>query len=192
MLTPTAVSAPALPFELETQLERDIVADPEWLGGIERGRLHPLHPGGKGPGRVQDVLNNIDHFFGCDDDRALLRLIALVCGLNTSQQPQGDRARKLAGRHRIEPDVLEVAELYSAAYEVSSLMSRGGNPQAAERCALELIERLGSNLGLFMKFFRCVSQAGSKCNFHYLWLRSVIRLKHFSDRLEGGENVRHL
>lgn len=192
MIALITASASKLPFELETQLERDIVADSEWLEGIEQGRLESGHPGSQRLCHVRDALNNIDHFFGCDDERAPLRLITLVWGLNTSKQPLGARARMLAERCRIEPGVVEVIELYGAAYEVSSLMSRGGNPEAAERCALGLIERLGSNLGLLMKFFRCVNWTDGKCNFQNQWFRSVIRLKRLNDRLEGGKNVRHL
>lgn len=122
MKAPIVASAPELPFELENQLERDIAADPEWLAGVEWGQ-QPRHPEGKILCHTHDVLNNIDHFFGDDDDYAPLRLLTLIIGPDIRKQSHRDWARKLAEHHCIKPGVLEVIELYGAAYEVSSLMS---------------------------------------------------------------------
>src|SRR5262249_29773161 len=106
------------PFELETLLEKEIAADPQWLQGIRWGTPRPGHPEGQVMFHIRDVLNNIDQFFGGDDDRSRLRLIALIHDTFKYQiigrapgapmQSHGYFARRFAERYINDQAVLEV------------------------------------------------------------------------------------
>ncbi len=49
-----------LPFELETDLEKQIAADPEWQEGIDWGKPRTGHLEGPVKYHIADVLANID------------------------------------------------------------------------------------------------------------------------------------
>ena len=53
-----------LPFALETAVEHQIVADPEWQRGVLWGTPRPGHPEGQVVHHIEDVLQNVDVFFG--------------------------------------------------------------------------------------------------------------------------------
>jgi hypothetical protein len=172
-----------LPFKLENQLERNIAADPEWLEGIGWGQPRPGHPEGKVALHVRDVLNNIDHFFGNSSDRSSLRLIALIHDTfkyKAQVQPglpkrsHGYWARQFAERYITDTGILEVIELHDEAYKASLLLTRHGNREAATRCTMELMTRLGHNLDLFVRFYLCDNRTGDKSTTHYNWFKELV------------------
>ena len=175
-------NASALPFELETQLEKDIAADQQWLVGIAWGTARPGHPEGRVVFHIRDVLDNIDRFFSGAGDRSRLRLIALthdtfkyqVAGAGAHAQSHGYLARKFAERYIHDLDILEVIELHDEAYKASLLMTRYGDSEAAERRARELIERLGGAIDLFMRFYLCDHLTGDKSTAHYAWFEALV------------------
>jgi hypothetical protein len=176
-------SASELPFELQTDLEEQIAADPQWLQGITWGTPRPGHPEGEVMFHIREVLNNIDQFFGSASDRTSLRLIALIhdtfkyqvaCTTHDTQmQSHGYVARKFAERYIQDLAVLEVVELHDEAYKASLLMNQHGDRAAAERRAGELFIRLGDTIDLFMHFYLC-DLTGDKSTTHYQWFQSIV------------------
>jgi hypothetical protein len=173
-----------LPFSLETQLEKQIAADPRWLVGIAWGAPRPGHPEGQVMFHIRDVLNNIDQFFGGADDRSSLRLIAFIHDTFKYQaahskgeapaQSHGCLARKFAERYISDPAILEVIELHDQAYKAWLLMTRHRDHEAAERRATELIGRLGGSIDLFMHFYLCDHRTGDKSALHYQWFETLV------------------
>lgn len=174
------------PFELETSLERDIAADPEWLIGVEWGRPRPGHPEGTVLFHIQQVLNNIDHLCSNSNNRSSLRLIALIHDTfkNKSDHMQsrmrkkshGYWARQFAKQYINDEGVLTVIELHDEPYKASLLLTRHGNREAAQRRARELITQLGHNLDLFMHFYLCDNRTGDKSSAHYEWFKGLVEV----------------
>ena len=67
-----------LPFELETDVERAIAADPEWQEGVEWGTARRGHPEGAVKHHIADVLANVEREATSPDERRRLRLAALL------------------------------------------------------------------------------------------------------------------
>ena len=189
--------ASALPFALETPLEREIAADPEWLAGVKWTQFHFEHPEGKVLDHIRDVLEAIDRLENdaIGDDRPRLRLIALIHDTlkykaawpqtRGEQRSHDDWAREFAERYLADEGFLTVLELHDEAFRASLLMTRRGDSEAADRRARELIARLGPHLPLFMRFYRCDQQLGDGSLPHYQWFRSEIRIQELADRLDS-------
>ena len=175
---------PLLPFQLKTQLEQKIAADPEWQYGLEWGHSRPGHPEGRVVFHIREVLDNVDCFFRNSAHRSSLRLIALIHDTfkykaaqlepDTHKKSHGYVARKFAERYISDGGILEVIELHDEAYKAYRLMARYGNRQAAEVQATELITRLGKNLDLFMRFYLCDCRTGDKSTAHYEWFQGLV------------------
>ncbi|MFQ5613137.1 MAG: hypothetical protein ACE5H9_13490 [Anaerolineae bacterium] len=178
-----AADAAELPFKLETQLERDIAANPDWLEGVAWGRPRPGHPEGKVMFHIRDVLRNIDHFFGGACDRSRLRLIALLHDTfkykvvraepGARQRSHGYRARKFAERYIDDAQILAVIELHDGAYQIFLGLTRHGHREVAEGQARELMMRLDQSFELFMRFYLCDSRTGDKSMVHYAWFKGL-------------------
>jgi hypothetical protein len=168
-----------LPFDLETELELAIGADQVWQVGLEWGQPRSGHPEGQVKYHIRDVMDNIDRFFSCDNNRSKLRLVALihdtlkyqVANLKRKKHKpsHGYLARKFAEQYIHDQRILQVIELHDEAYFASRLLTRGGDAECATRQARELITRLGDNLDLFMQFYLCDNQTGAKSSTHYEW-----------------------
>ncbi len=178
-------NGPELPLTLETQLERNIAADPAWLAGIGWGKPRSGHPEGKVIYHIRDVLNNIDFFFGRASGRSSLRQIALIhdtfkyqaaqAKSGTPESSHGYLARQFAERYINDRGILQVIEFHDEAYKASLLMTRHANRDAAEKRAIELIARLGHNLDLFMRFYLCDNRTGNKSTAHYEWFEELTK-----------------
>jgi hypothetical protein len=80
-----------LPFELETELERRIAANPEWREGIEWGAVRAGHPEGAVKHHVAHVLANVER-------EATSRESVVVCDLLRSSTTRSSTARRSAPR----------------------------------------------------------------------------------------------
>jgi hypothetical protein len=69
---------PDLPFSLETPIELQLAADPEWRAGLSWGVPRPGHPEGQIVRHIREVLDNVDGYYARSSERGRLRLIALV------------------------------------------------------------------------------------------------------------------
>ena len=158
-------------IEPETELERRILADPDWQEGAAWGKPRRGHPEGTVAAHVEEVLENVDRLAVDAEDRARLRLIAIVHD-NFKHRvnhllPFGGRndhaalARKFAERYIDDEGVLEVIELHDEAYRAWR--------RRDEHRAHRLIDRLGPHLGLFRRFHRCDNETGDKTADDRVW-----------------------
>jgi hypothetical protein len=168
-----------LPFHLESALERQVAADPEWQTGLEWGVPRPGHPEGQIIWHIREVLANVDRVAPAWPPRPQLRLIAL---LHDTFKYQVDRsvprtatntheyfARRFAERYIDDPAVLEVLELHDRAFKIHRRMLYSGDPAGGRERAQELIAHLGEHLALFLAFYWCDNATGDKSMQHYEW-----------------------
>jgi len=173
-----------LTFELETDLERVIAAQPRWQAGIEWGRPRHGHPEGIVKLHVAAVLANVDRLFAADSCRGQLRLIALIhdtfkSEVNTDQPRTGENHHGMRARRFAEPlisdeQVLDVIELHDHAYNAWQRGNIGGDWTAAERRASALVTRLGGAVDLYVRFYRCDNETEGKKQACFLWFRDFV------------------
>src|SRR6478752_4412207 len=112
---------PPLPFNLETDLEREIAAQPRWQTGVEWGRPRHGHPEGLIKSHIAVVLENVDRLYPDDPQRGTLRLIALIHDAfkhevnldepRTGENHHGMIARRFAEGFVQDEEILDVVEL---------------------------------------------------------------------------------
>src|SRR5438067_7824211 len=153
-----------LPFELETDVERLIAADPDWRRGLTWGAPRRGHPEGQVGRHVADVLANVDREATTPDERSRLRLAALVHDAFKYRAPEasapvgserhhGSLAARFLERFVDDPELVEVVRWHDEAFAAFQALGRGNRRRAEER-ARALIARLGPALPLYVRFFR--------------------------------------
>jgi hypothetical protein len=173
-----------LPFELETQLERLIAAQPRWQRGVEFGRPRAGHPEGAVKHHIAAVLANIDRLFADHPFRAQLRLIALIhdtfkSEVETDEPKTGDNHHALRARRFAEPfisdaQVLDVIELHDHAHNAWQRGSQFFDWKTAESRALALIAKLGNTLDLYLRFYQCDNETAGKDQTCFHWFHDLI------------------
>jgi hypothetical protein len=156
----------------ENELERRVVADPEWREGVAWGAPRPGHPEGTVSVHIEEVLANIDEIALDEADRERLRFVALVHDTLKYQVARGlprveenhhaAIARRFAERYTGDPELLEVIDRHDDAYNAWANGNRSDDWAAAEAQARELIEELGPSIGFYLRFFRADNRTGSK------------------------------
>jgi hypothetical protein len=175
-----------LPFELETDLERRIAADPEWREGVEWGEPRPGHPEGAVKHHIADVLANIEREAASPEERRRLRLAALVHDTFKYRAAEGSARVGSEGHHGTlaarflerfvdDPELVEVVRWHDEAFAAwLGLVSRGDR-RRAERRAKALVKRLGGTLPLYLAFFRADNATEGKSPESAAWFESVAR-----------------
>ena len=176
-----------LPFELETGLEKLIAADPEWLEGIAWGKPRTGHMEGPVKYHIADVLANIDRQCPTEEERWALRLIALIHDtfkyrVDETRPKIGTNhhayiARKFAERYISDPVVLDLIELHDEAYNSWRLGAHRNKWHHAEERLNNLIQRLGSALPLYIRFFHADSETKSKDPAPIAWFEQFLKDK---------------
>ncbi len=171
-----------LPFTPETDLERAVCVDPEWIAGAAWGTPRPGHPEGSVASHVAAVLANVDRFAGSPQERAKLRFIAIVhdaCKhlVDESRPREGANhhallARRLAERFTDDREILEIIELHDEAFNAWRAFSQGREKRAMERVRA-LVDRLGPALPLFWKFFQADNALPGKSEEPTAWFERV-------------------
>jgi hypothetical protein len=172
-----------LPFPTENDLEARIVADPAWQEGARWGEPRLGHPEGSVASHISEVLANVDRHAIDEDDRARLRLAALVHDtfkyqVDQTKPKRGDNhhamlARRFAEGYLDDPDLLDVIELHDEAYNSWSKGVCSGDWASAEDRARALIDRLGSRLPFYLRFYRADNQTGSKSQEPLEWFEQL-------------------
>lgn len=148
----------------QNKLEELILNDPEFQKGLDYGAPRPGHPEGKVLFHVADVLRNVDKMNLSDEDRAKLRLIALVHDtfkykVDKSRPKVGENhhsmiARRFAERYIRDDDILDIIELHDEAYLAWLEGYTTGNWDKAKERLDRLLSRLtGNKLQLYERFF---------------------------------------
>jgi hypothetical protein len=142
------------------------------------------HPEGTIALHVRDVLANVDRIAAAPDpDRLRLRLIAIVHDsfkgdVDRSRPKTGEnhhamRARRFAERYIDDAAVLDVVELHDDAYIAWRHGVRSGDWEGATARATKLIQRLGPNLELFMRFYQADNEVAGKTRDHRHWFAGL-------------------
>lgn len=173
-----------LPFELETDLERLIAAQPEWRTGVVWGTPRRGHPEGAVGNHIADVLANVDREATSPEERRRLRLAALVHDTFKYRAPEGSArvgsdehhgslAAKFLARFVDDEALVELVRWHDEAFAAWLGMSRRGKRERAEARARALIERLGPSLDLYLRFFRADNATGDKSPRAVAWFERV-------------------
>jgi hypothetical protein len=169
----------------ETELERRIVTDPEWVEGAAWGKPRRGHPEGSVGAHVAEVLANVDRVALDDEDRSRLRLVALlhdtfkhrvdVALPRTGENHHGVLARRFAERFVADEELLELIELHDEAYNAWVKGRFGHDWGRAEKRARRLLDRLGPSVELYLRFYRADNATGDKVRAPLLWFEQLVR-----------------
>jgi hypothetical protein len=162
----------ALPFEVENDTEARMRADPDWIAGAEWGDPRPGHPEGAAKFHVAEVLANVDRYAVNPEDRRRLRIAAITHDTFKNQVDEtkprvgenhhGMLARRFAERYVDDTALLDIIELHDEAYNAYSTGVRREAWAEADARAAKLLERLGVGRELYLTFFRCDDETGTK------------------------------
>jgi hypothetical protein len=173
-----------LPFQLETDLERRIAAEPEWRKGIEWGRARRGHPEGAVKHHIADVLANVEREATSSEERRRLRLAALVHDTFKYLAPEGSarvgseghhgsHAARFLGRFVDDEQLLFVVRWHDEAFAAWMGLVKRGDRRRAEERARALVERLGPALPLYLRFYRADNATEGKSPKAVAWFETV-------------------
>jgi hypothetical protein len=170
--------------EAETELERKVVSDPEWLDGVNWGDPRPGHPEGAVIAHIEEVLANVDDVALDPADRERLRFVALVHDTFKHRVDRGKPiegtnhhamvARRFASRYSDDAELLDVIELHDEAFNAWVKGERGGKWDAAEERARRLLDRLGPSVNFYIRFYRADNRTGSKDQAPLVWFEELL------------------
>lgn len=165
-----------------TELERRILADPEWREGASWGRPRPGHPEGSVLAHIAEVLDNVERLATGGEELERLRLVALLHDTfkhrvdrrapAVGENHHGMRARRFAERYVEDALTLNLIELHDEAHNAWSMGVRDERrwPQAEAR-AQRLIDRLGDGVESFVRFYQADNETGGKRQDGLAWFR---------------------
>jgi hypothetical protein len=175
-----------LPFDLETDLERRIAADPAWREGVEWGQARRGHPEGAVKHHIADVLANVDRVATSPEQRRRLRLAALVHDTFKYRAPEasapvgserhhGSLAARFLARFVDDEELLRVVRWHDEAFAAWRALDTRGDRRRAEERARALIKRLGPALPLYLRFFRADNATAGKSPKSVEWFEALAR-----------------
>jgi hypothetical protein len=175
-----------LPFELGTDVERAVAADPEWQEGVEWGTARRGHPEGAVKHHIADVLANVEREATSPEERRRLRLAALVHDSFKHQAPEGSarvgseghhgwHAARFLERFVDDPELVDVVLWHDEAFAAWLGLAKRGDRRRAEARAQALIRRLGPALPLFLRFFRADNATEGKSPKSVEWFEAIAK-----------------
>jgi hypothetical protein len=175
-----------LPFELETDLERRIAADPDWREGVEWGKARRGHPEGAVKHHIAHVLENVEREATSPEERRRLRLAALVHDTFKFRAPEGSArvgseghhgtyAARFLERYVDDGELVTVVRWHDEAFAAWMVLASRGDRRRAEQRARALVKRLGGTLPLYLRFFRADNATEGKSPKSVSWFESVAR-----------------
>jgi len=171
----------------ENGIEIAICNDNTFITGANYGKKRPGHPEGQVIYHIEQVLDNIDKYYKDDNERAELRLIAILHDTfkhkvnqnlpKTGENHHGMIARRFAEKFPIHQDVLQVIQYHDDAYNAWSAGGRHGDWYKAKKRATNLIQALmiENCLDLYVKFYRCDNETGDKSIENFEWFVNLIK-----------------
>ena len=173
-----------LPFELETELERRIAAEPEWREGLEWGQARRGHPEGAVKHHVADVLRNVEREATSPEERRRLRLAALVHDSFKYRAPEasarvgseghhGSHAARFLARFVDDEELLTFVRWHDEAFAAWLGSVKGRDPRRAKERACALVKRLGPALPLYLRFFRADNATEGKSPKALRWFERI-------------------
>lgn len=173
----------------ETDLERAIMGDVDWIDGLAYGIPRRGHPEGAVVKHIPEVLANVDKYAIGAADRLDLRLVALVHDNfkyqvdrtrdRTGENHHGWLARHFAERYIGNETILTVIEWHDEAFLSWKKAVANGKLVPGTARAVRLIERL-SALGpeaipFYERFYRCDNETGDKTQEQRAWFHILVR-----------------
>jgi hypothetical protein len=174
----------------ENGIETAIVNDAVFIEGAMYGKVRKGHPEGQVIYHIKEVLANIDKYYSDDEDRTLLRWIAILHDTfkhkvdrnqpKVGENHHGKIARRFAEKYiqfMVHNSVLLVIERHDDAYNAWQKGGRHGDWYQAERKANQLIQGLITEdcLDLYLKFYRCDNETGDKSQEDYEWFTNLVQ-----------------
>lgn len=168
----------------ETDLEKKIIRDPEFIKGALYGRPRPGHPEGAVIYHIAEVLANVEKYSDILTRRDL-RLIAIIHDtfkykVDNSKPKVGENhhamiARRFGEKYHINKDVLDIIELHDEAYNAWSMGGRRNDWKGAEKRMERLILRLtDENFELYKTFYQCDNETGDKDKLNFEWFCNYV------------------
>lgn len=169
----------------ETELERKICNDPEWIKGVIWGSPRKGHPEGLVLLHIAEVLENVDKAASLAGEtfRKDLRLITLI---HDSFKYQEDTkwprdwskhhavyARKFAEKYIEDQYLLDIIELHDEAYYAWRLQHHTFKSKSKKRM-LRLLERISGHIQLYYLFFKCDTRTGDKTQKPVNWFEQNV------------------
>ncbi|PIN75287.1 hypothetical protein COV18_03795 [Candidatus Woesearchaeota archaeon CG10_big_fil_rev_8_21_14_0_10_37_12] len=167
----------------ETDIERKIISDKEFMEGAFWGEPRQGHPEGQVGYHIREVLDNVEKY-GFSENREQLRFLALlhdtfkhkvdITKPKMGENHHGMIARRFAEKYIKDKVVLKLLELHDEAYNAWQKGSRDGNWEVAKARAEKLLVKLRDNAQLYLIFYRCDNETGSKSQENYLWFEKFV------------------
>jgi hypothetical protein len=170
----------------ESELEKRIVSDPEFVEGAGYGKPRNGHPEGQVVYHIREVLDNVEKF-STPENREDLRLIAIIHDtfkfkVDSTKPRSGMNhhamiARKFAEKFIQIPEyVLDIIELHDEAYNAWQQGGRKGDWYKAEKRAGALVDKLQTEtrIKLYMAFYKCDNLTGDKEQDNYEWFEGFV------------------
>jgi len=171
-------------IKAETELEKRIISDEDFIDGVMWGKPRNGHPEGQVIYHIGHVLKNVDKY-ATPDNREALRLIAIVHDsfkykVDRSKPKSGENhhamiARRFAQRYIQDKEILDIIELHDEAYNSWCKGDRNNDWYRAEKRATQLIDRLGDSINLYLTFYRCDNESGGKDGADYTWFSELCK-----------------
>lgn len=168
----------------ETELERQIMSDKEFIEGALFGYPRPGHPEGQVVSHIREVLDNVEKY-STKENRQVLRLIAIVHDtfkykVDISQRKIGSNnhayiAKQFSKKYCSDKIILDIIELHDEAFSAYQNGARDNNWQKAEERARQLLHRLGSSVSLYLTFYKCDNETGDKNQECFVWFEGFIK-----------------
>jgi hypothetical protein len=171
----------------ETCTEDNIMSEYDFYSHICDGEVRRGHPEGAIVYHIKEVFDNIDKYNEGDNERYVLREIALVHDsfkykVDRSQPRVGDNhhgaiAKNFAMKFINELRILLIIETHDDAYNAWNSGSRNGDWKRATSRALDLIRKLivFDALDLYVKFYKCDNETGDKTQECLKWFIDLIK-----------------
>ena len=169
----------------ETDLETQIIADPDFQAGLFWGKPRYGHPEGQVINHIPEVLANVDKLTVSTEMRRKLRLITYVHDTFKHIEDKGTPrdwskhhgvyARKFLEKYVNEPLLLTVTEMHDEAYYAWRVFALYNRPEKGQERLDYLIEKVGEELQLFYLFFKCDTQTGDKIQTPVRWFEETVK-----------------
>lgn len=169
----------------ETDLEAQIIADPDFQAGLFWGKPRYGHPEGQIINHIPEVLANVDKLKISPEMRRKLRIITYVHDTFKHIEDKGTPrdwskhhgvyARKFLEKYVDEPLLLTVTEMHDEAYYSWRLFALYNHPEKGQERLDNLLNKVGAELQLFYLFFKCDTQTGDKIQTPVRWFEETVK-----------------
>jgi HD domain. len=172
----------------ETDIEKQIMQDPNIIKGLQWGFPRFGHPEGKVMYHVNEIFRNIDLLNPDSETRNKLRILALVHDAFKYQENRKLVAKDPTKHHAYiaytflldytdQQDILQVVKTHDDAYYAWRADHAYRDPETAKIKLDKLIKANEGHLDLYYKFFVCDTRTGDKNQSPIRWFEEKLGIK---------------